>query len=512
MPLYGEFKKLDIDFEEIGMIQREECEGYFCTPKGARIIGWAGVDGIHYCFIRGFGETVFAVSPMNGPGEYIHPLAQDFGDFLRLLVACRDLAAMEQAWQWKKDVFVRYVEEIEVTAEKQAIFDLLADRFGIQPMKDPYEYMAELQAAFDYGSIRFTSEYYETTGEPLPGEEEEEAPEWKVYFTSGFFERGHCGRDRPGEEMPLNVQFAWDHETWHIPAAYACGAGLVVDFCIEIQPEEIRAFMEKWKVFSDKDGEALSPEERHRAELENPLNTRFRPVLTVNDRIMREKRGCALSFIPDELLEPGTENSGEAETVLAHYGLDRSKGWSVHRVSFPWATKKKPAVRSVKLHLEAEETALSGEPFPSPEVGEPVLIPHPTTGIPYTLTAEAYEKQEMNREHLPEDMEYPPYFTVMTYTLTPELPGKCFSVRDCEANDPPRKKPVTQKTGTADASVMIVGGADGPTAVMFVPMIRTGEGKRTACSAFRFTPADTVTWRPVFRIKLREDREAVLLG
>jgi hypothetical protein len=41
---------------------------HFCTPKGAKVIGWAGVDGIHYCFVRGFGEMVFAVSPMNTPG------------------------------------------------------------------------------------------------------------------------------------------------------------------------------------------------------------------------------------------------------------------------------------------------------------------------------------------------------------------------------------------------------------------------------------------------------------
>lgn len=72
----------------------------FCTPRRARIIGGAGVDGIHYCFVRGFGEMVFAVSPMNPAPHYVHPLASDFSDFLRLLLACGDSAALEQAWQW----------------------------------------------------------------------------------------------------------------------------------------------------------------------------------------------------------------------------------------------------------------------------------------------------------------------------------------------------------------------------------------------------------------------------
>lgn len=77
------------------MERRTENTAYFCTPKGAAIIGWAGVDGIHYCFVDGFGETVFAVSPMN-VGDYVHPVARNFEDLLRLLLSCVDMAALEQ--------------------------------------------------------------------------------------------------------------------------------------------------------------------------------------------------------------------------------------------------------------------------------------------------------------------------------------------------------------------------------------------------------------------------------
>lgn len=61
---FEKFLRSGIDLSLIGIERREDNASYFCTPKGASIFGWAGVDGIHYCFVRGFGGMVFAVSPM----------------------------------------------------------------------------------------------------------------------------------------------------------------------------------------------------------------------------------------------------------------------------------------------------------------------------------------------------------------------------------------------------------------------------------------------------------------
>ena len=82
---YAAFLKQQIDLAPLGVAQRTDAYPYFCTPRGANIFGWAGVDGIHFCFIRGFGEMVFAVSPMNTAPDFVHPLARTFADFLRLL-------------------------------------------------------------------------------------------------------------------------------------------------------------------------------------------------------------------------------------------------------------------------------------------------------------------------------------------------------------------------------------------------------------------------------------------
>ena len=109
MNLYQQFKKLNIDHSAIGLEQCDTYAPYFCTPKGAKVIGWAGVDGIHYCFVKGFGEMVFAVSPANLPGEYVYPIARSFEDMLSLLLASGSMDAIEQAHMWDEATFDGYM-------------------------------------------------------------------------------------------------------------------------------------------------------------------------------------------------------------------------------------------------------------------------------------------------------------------------------------------------------------------------------------------------------------------
>ena len=63
MTAYQRFQKLNIDHSVIGLDQNISGVNYFCTPIGAEVIAEAGVDGIQYCFIKGFGEMIFAISP-----------------------------------------------------------------------------------------------------------------------------------------------------------------------------------------------------------------------------------------------------------------------------------------------------------------------------------------------------------------------------------------------------------------------------------------------------------------
>ena len=61
---YEAFLRAGISLAPLGLEAGDRHSGYFCTPLGAEVIGWEGVDGIHCCFVEGFGEMVFAVNPM----------------------------------------------------------------------------------------------------------------------------------------------------------------------------------------------------------------------------------------------------------------------------------------------------------------------------------------------------------------------------------------------------------------------------------------------------------------
>ena len=155
---------LGLDLEAVGLIQREDEAGYFCTPVGAEILGWAGVDGIHYCQIPGLGDTVFVVDPRDGD-DPVHPIARNITDMLRLLLVCGDMAAPAQAHAFPdKQSFGEFLTQCRPDNETREILDRIGRAFDIKPMPLPYKYVKELQASFDLGAVPYTDEYYEVTG------------------------------------------------------------------------------------------------------------------------------------------------------------------------------------------------------------------------------------------------------------------------------------------------------------------------------------------------------------
>lgn len=239
--VFQKFLRSGIDLSPVGVKRREDNNPYFCTPKGASIFGWAGVDGIHFCFVRGFGGMVFSVSPMDSAPDFVHPLANDFEDFLRLLLACSDSAALEQAWMWGKAQFEAFLQDNPPTQDQQRTLSELAEKMKLTPMEQPWVYIKKLQASFDYSKIKYTEDYYDVDMNP---EAEPTMPEWKVYFEGNFW--GHSGKDHAGTEIRLNKQFDWARHHWVIPAAYSCSKGLVMDFCMRTPEEDIRKFITKW--------------------------------------------------------------------------------------------------------------------------------------------------------------------------------------------------------------------------------------------------------------------------
>ena len=486
------FLQRGVDLSPVGVELREDNTNYFCTPKGASVFGWAGIDGIHFCFIRGFGEMVFSVSPMNTSPDYVHPVAENFTDFLRLILACGDVAAVEQAWMWNEAQFEAFLNENPTTQEQQQTLSEISEKMNLLPMEQPWTYIKNLQSSFDYSQIKYTEDYYDND---MTSEAELVAPEWKVYFDGDFW--GHRGKDRAGKEIKLDKQFDWAGYHWVIPAAYSCSKGLVVDFCMRTEASALRGFMEKWGIDPESDESIdFSRDEREQMEREHPLSLGFTPSLTLNGAKLRTSHGCGVIFLPEQ---PGF--CADAEPAMAHYGLDRAYGWSIRRAAFPFVTKRAPKLKSLAVTMTADEVRVPGPRFRADKAGDTFAFSY--RGTEYTLAVQEVEPQELPRERMNLDprFDYPTHFTAISFTLTPEPPENSIFVEDCVENDRPRQ--VKRETASFapeaqnDFCFGIIGGADGPTAIV---VGEAAQGKlHTACSSLHFAAVDHVDWRIGFR-------------
>ncbi len=509
---YRRFLKTGIDLTSLGVMRGEREETYFCTPKGASVIGWAGVDGIHYCFIRGFGEMVFAVSPMNAAPDYVHPLAKDFSDFLRLLLACGDAAALEQAWMWDEEAFAKFLEENPKTAEQEKTCAELAKAMKLTAMERPWAYIKDLQASFDYSKIRYTEDFYDPEMNPAA---EADLPDWKVYYDGNFW--GNHGKARAGKEIPLAKRFDWAGREWRIPAIYACSRGLVIDFCMRAQAEALHAFMEKWELgWENGADKRLTREQQMQRELDNPFCLDFQPKLMLDGRELRMSHGCSVCYCPR--LPDGSTGEREAEWAVEHYALDTACGWTIFRYAFPWGSTRRPALKSLSLTMVQQPASLPGPHFRADTSGSTFSFSHPANGAGYTLTVREIERQVLPQSVFGSDeWKYPTHCCTMCYTICPEIPSGRLTVEDCAEGDRPIKKekskpqPPYVPAAAADAGVIgFIGGADGP--VVSCSGAGENENQCVACSSLHFSPAQSVEWRLVFHEKQWEDKTVNLIG
>lgn len=320
---------------------------------------------------------------------------------------------------------------------------------------------------------------------------------WKVYYDGNLW--GHSGKDRPGTEIFVGKQFVWDSRSWRIPAIYSAGKGMVVDFCVQASAEQIQAYLEKWSLSPEQCGSDFTEEQQMQMKADNPLSVDFTARLLLNGKTLQASSSCGSSWIP---CFP-ERNGSEMYAALEHYGLDPTCGWTLHRVVFPWITKRKPQIRTLSLQLSPNPTAIPSIRFHACTPGEQVVFTHPLTDVQYTLTVQACEQHEVSSAIFgEEEYEHPTHFTSMSYTLSPDLATKRLMVRDCSQGDHSRQKhssPSAPQTKSA-CSIGIIGGSHGPTSIVLGD---DSQGKfYTVCSALHFQPVETVEWRIVFHEKL----------
>lgn len=507
MTNYDAYKNNKFDLTAFGLDRCGNDYTYFCTPVGADIFAAPGVDGIHYCMIEGFGELVFAISPSNGVGEFVHPVARNFDDFLRLLLVCDGDAAIEQCWQWSQEQFDKFMGEQEILPATKQAAEHLMEQTGLEPMELPYKYIRDLQKSFNYKSIPFSEEYYDTVlpedlAEPEEILCEQPATPWAVYYGENFWADEHEGT--PCEEISFEKHFRWADREWYIPSIYTCDKGMVVDIMMRVNAVAFQSFMDRWGVTAENE-HAFSREQRKRMEQENPLIFHFNTALNVNGIDMPSKSGCSTVYAPS-MAETHRE---EQLQLIDYYNLDRNACWVMQRSTYPWTEGQIIDITTLEITMRHQPVYLSGPVLEIKAPGDTVTFVNPVTGINHKLVVQEFEAQEQHFDfadtQVPEtlELEYPSHFHVMSYTLEPDAAEKDIRISDCDQGDSPRQKATGRKSGAA--SVGIIFGQKRTNA--------TGEGDHAhiAVSALHFEPVNSVKWSASFREKQMKEMTVELM-
>ena len=174
MTMYEKYCQLEIDGRWIGLEKSDMCVEYFCTPLDATVIGWE--NSIHYCFIKGYRDMVFAVNPESCVDKYVYPLAMNFKDFLSLILACGSTTAVEQIIGWSKEQFESFLvsEDNAKYLEQENVLEEIKKGLKLEPKENPYEYVKAVQEQFDDSKIKFSNDYYDTLGLERPDGTENE--------------------------------------------------------------------------------------------------------------------------------------------------------------------------------------------------------------------------------------------------------------------------------------------------------------------------------------------------
>lgn len=336
--------------------------------------------------------------------------------------------------------------------------------------------------------------------------------EWKVRYNDFS---GSC-RSCAGEEASLNHKFTWNGDAWVALSVYICGKGLVLDLGKCVEPDVMRAFVDKWKAYEDRDD--LPGTLENQMLEKNPVSVDLMPELSLNGKQLEWSGSSGMTYIPVSVMSgvpagsvpvPATDCSEyesqpeicgdeEAYAWVMHYNLDALKVWSFHRIYFAWDTVRKPKISSMQLRLKTEPRRVYGKTFGPLKPGERAELVNPKTMEQYKLTVLDLKPVEVPKFPVTmRGMKYPRCCMQMNYKLEPELAQNRFSLHDCAEGDQPVMKGDKVAVST---SVSVIGGADGPTSIFLAGKLDRKEEGHIACSALHFEPVEDVVWQPVFLV------------
>lgn len=345
-------------------------------------------------------------------------------------------------------------------------------------------------------------------------------------YHNGNFRGGRRGsRLTP---VPVQRTFLWEGQEIYIPAIYVGKAGAVLDVCAKIPVEEMTAFLKKWP--RERRLSLKTPEEYEQIDADHPGSRDFLAEMSLDDMPLTLASSCSINWYPRAVFQMGNEadapaqdgeweNDKDAEELLEAYGCDRAFCWHFGRLNYNW--KEEPILSprqaalefrmqqvpvtagyfttsvntSGQLHLRTNRpeslSATSEIPVRANDGADAVKAVHPVTGQEYTLTLHECQQTRHSFDEIgAEDVSYPEYGQLLSYSISPEIDRQLFDIRDCSEGDRPRKKKASKDSGSAQGA-----------AAVFMAGKSAVPERRMAASSLHFEPVEEVRWRMVFQVQ-----------
>lgn len=285
--------------------------------------------------------------------------------------------------------------------------------------------------------------------------------DWRVFWYGDLQEEGR--------EIVWNRDFVWGGRRWRLPSLYLFEQGVVLDFLMEAEAEELSAFIEKWDLLHEEERD-YTEIQREQIEQEHPLNVRFTAELTL-DSIPLQYKGCTSTlWIPTACVGEQQRTDRKMAAAMEHYGLDAEKGWSFCRCRFRFTEGTQSDFQSMELKLQRDEITLFGPSLSAPKAGDRLSFRDPINGQQHMLTV-----QSICSESLEQGNGALAYYQLLTYCVEPQLP---VNLRDV-----------------------------GPSECGSVPILaaKAQENTKLALSSIKREPVTSTDWQLCFPMKGTED-------
>lgn len=340
---------------------------------------------------------------------------------------------------------------------------------------------------------------------------------WKVLFDTNFW--GSADEKvqayEVGDEIayplctaehPVNQTVLWCGETWKILSCYTCQKGMVIDYCRQIDPKEMAAFVKKFKAAGLE--ENFDEELFEKLQLENPAELHVNAEVFRGAVQLKSQGSSSIIYYPRSI--DGVEEAGNdpiALKCMEHYGLDVNNVFSINRAHYFWDEGHEEDLSGLSVTFQEQEITVPGEHFTLTGKKQDIPLTHSVSGEQLTLHIESIEAQEISAEHFAQldgdaKMHYPTHMEVISYYMEPELPRSSFYLKACVNGDSPVRKETNDK---AASHVSIIGGASGPTSVFVMGNNKSELHLQSVCSPLFFAPTLVREWRICYRIKRRDD-------